>query len=84
MPIDGIADGNGRHIGLLAGTNQDEHRLFLVPTGLAYATDDVTVQMVGGALGLDAPGLAAYRTGAPSAGDALAAVLTDWFFRIPA
>ena len=83
-PIDGIAGGNGRHVDLLVGTNQDEHRLFLVPTGLADATDDATVQMVGGALGLDAPGLATYRTGAPRAGDALAAVLTDWFFRIPA
>jgi para-nitrobenzyl esterase len=55
-----------------------------VPTGLADATDDATVQMVGGALGLDASGLATYRTGAPNAGDALAAMLTDWFFRIPA
>ena len=83
-PIDGIASGNGRHVDLLVGTNQDEHRLFLVPTGLADATDDATVQMVGGALGLDAPGLATYQTGAPSAGDTMAAVLTDWFFRIPA
>jgi para-nitrobenzyl esterase len=83
-PVDGIAGGNGRHVDLLVGTNQDEHRLFLVPTGLADATDDATVQMVGGALGLDAPGLATYQASAPSAGDAVAAVLTDWFFRIPA
>ncbi len=26
-PIDGIAGGNGRHVDLLVGTNQDEHRL---------------------------------------------------------
>ncbi len=83
-PIDGIASGNGRHADLLVGTNRDEHRLFLVPTGVADATDDATLQVVAGALGLDAPGLATYRTAAPSAGDALAAVLTDWFYRIPA
>jgi para-nitrobenzyl esterase len=83
-PIDGIAAGNGRGVDLLVGTNRDEHRLFLVPTGVADATDDATLQVVAGALGLDAAGLAVYRAGAPSAGDALVGVLTDWFFRIPA
>jgi para-nitrobenzyl esterase len=83
-PIDGIAAGNGRGVDLLVGTNQDEHRLFLVPTGVADAIDDAALQAVAGALGLDAAGLAVYRSGAPSAGDALADVMTDWFFRIPA
>jgi para-nitrobenzyl esterase len=83
-PIDGVAAGNGRHVELLVGTNRDEHRLFLVPAGVADATDDATLHVVAGALGLDASGLAIYRTAAASAGDALAAVLTDWFFRIPA
>lgn len=83
-PIDGIAAGHGRDVDLLVGTNSDEHRLFLVPTGAADATDDATLQLVAGALRLDAAGLALYRAAAPSAGDALAAVLTDWFFWIPA
>jgi para-nitrobenzyl esterase len=83
-PIDGIAAGHGRGVDLLVGTNRDEHRLFLVPTGAADATSDAVLQVVAGALGLDAAGLAVYRAGAPSAGDALVGVLTDWFFRIPA
>jgi len=83
-PIDGIAGGAGRDVDLLVGTNRDEHKLFLVPTGVADATNDDALYMVAGALGLDAAGLAVYRTGAPTPGDALAAVLTDWFFRIPA
>jgi para-nitrobenzyl esterase len=83
-PIDAIAAGNGKDVDLLVGTNQDEHRLFLIPTGVADATNDAILQMTAGALGLGAPGLAAYTTAAPGAGYALAAVLTDWFFRIPA
>ena len=83
-PIDGIAAGNGRGVDLLVGTNQDEHRLFLVPSGVADATDDAMVQMTAAALGLSAPGLAAYTGATSGAGDALAAMLTDWFFRIPA
>ena len=83
-PIDGIAAGNGRGVDLLVGTNRDEHRLFLVPTGVVDALDDPTLSLVTGGLGLDAAGLAAYRSGAPSPGDAFAKVMTDWFFRIPA
>ncbi len=83
-PIDGIAAGHGRGVDVLVGTNRDEHALFLVPSGVADATDDVTLQAVAGALGLDAAGVALYRAGAPSAGGALVGVMTDWFFRIPA
>ncbi len=83
-PIDGIAAGHGRGVDVLVGTNRDEHALFLVPTGVADATDDATLQAVAGALGLDAAGVALYRAGAPSAGGALVGVMTDWFFRIPA
>jgi para-nitrobenzyl esterase len=83
-PIDSVAAGAGRNVDLLVGTNRDEHRLFLVPTGVIDATDDAALAVVAGALGLDAVGLGAYQTGAGSAGEALAALLTDWFFRIPA
>jgi para-nitrobenzyl esterase len=83
-PIDGIAGGNGRRVDVLVGTNRDEHRLFLVPTGVADVIDDASLALVAGGLGLDAAGLAVYRSGAPTAGDALADVMTDWFFRVPA
>ena len=83
-PIDGIAAGNGRGVDLLAGTNRDENRLFLVPTGVADAIDAAALQLVAGGLGLDAAGLAVYRAGTTGPGDVLADVTTDWFFRIPA
>jgi para-nitrobenzyl esterase len=83
-PIDGVAAGNSRHVDLLIGTNRDEDRLFLVPTGMADAVDDAAVRLVAGALGLSASGLASYWTAGASAGDVLIEVLTDWFFRIPA
>jgi para-nitrobenzyl esterase len=83
-PVDSVAGGAGRNVDLLVGTNRDEHRLFLVPTGVMDATDDTALGVVAGALGLDEGGLGAYRTGSESAGEALAAVLTDWFFWIPA
>jgi para-nitrobenzyl esterase len=82
-PVDAVSQGAGSAVDLLVGCNRDEMRLFMVPTGTADATVDATLAMVGGALGLDAAGLAAY-TGADSAGDTLAAILTDWTFRIPA
>jgi len=83
-PIDGIAAGNGRGVDLLVGTNRDENRLFLVPTGVTDVIDDASLAFVTGGLGLDTAGLAVYRSGASSAGDALADVMTDWFFRVPA
>jgi para-nitrobenzyl esterase len=83
-PIDGIAGGNGRGVDLLVGTNRDEEALFFVPAGVADAIDDATLQAVAGAHGLDAAGVALYRTGVASAGNALMDLMTDWFFRIPA
>lgn len=83
-PVDSVANGAGRHVDLLVGTNQDEHRLFLVPTGVVDAADEATLDIMAGAFGLDAGGVGVYTAAEESAGDALAAVLTDWFFRIPA
>ena len=84
-PVDGIAGGNGRGVDVLAGTNRDEHRLFLVPTGVADVIDDASLALAAGGLGLNAAGLALYRADVPSAGDALADVMTDWdLFRMPA
>ena len=81
-PVDAVAGGAGRAVDLLVGTNRDEHRLFLLPNGLMDKTDDATLSFVAGALGLNAAGLATYGSG--PAGERFAAVLTDWFFRIPA
>lgn len=84
-PIDRIAAGAG--LDLLVGTNTNEHRMFLVTSG---AIDQVTSEALAGVVttyGLPVqPTLAAYRVAHPGAGlgDLLAAIQTDWYWRIPA
>lgn len=86
-PLDRIVAGAGAGIDVMVGTNTDEHRLFLVPGG---AIDQVTDGALAGAIaayGLPVEAtLAAYRAAHPgaSAGDLLAAIQTDWYWRIPA
>jgi carboxylesterase type B len=86
-PIERIAAGAGAEIALLVGTNTDEHRLFLVPGGaIEHITDEALAGAVA-AYGLPVEAiLAAYRAAHPSAsaGDLLAALQTDWYWRIPA
>jgi para-nitrobenzyl esterase len=85
-PMTAIAAGQGRHVRLLAGSNRDEARLFLVAPAAIDLIDDPTLAAAAGAYGLSADDLAVYRGNRPgaSAGDIMAAVVTDWFFRIPA
>jgi para-nitrobenzyl esterase len=85
-PITAIAAGQGRGVRLLAGSNRDEARLFLVAPATIDLIDDPTLDAAAGAYGLSADDLAVYRGNRPGAspGDILAAVVTDWFFRIPA
>ena len=85
-PVDSVAAGQGADVDLLVGWNTDEHRLFLHPTGAIAAVDDALLDGVALALGLSPDAVAAYRRARPGAspGDVLAAVSTDWFFRIPA
>jgi carboxylesterase 2/para-nitrobenzyl esterase len=86
-PIDRIAAGAGAGIDLVVGTNTHEHRLFLVSGG---AIGQITAEALAGAVtayGLPVEeSLAAYRAADPSAsaGDLLAAIQTDWYWRIPA
>jgi para-nitrobenzyl esterase len=86
-PLDRIAAGAGEAIDLIVGTNTEEHRMFLVSAG---AIEQVTAEALAGvvaAYGLAVePTLTAYRAAHPggSAGDLLAAVQTDWCWRIPA
>jgi para-nitrobenzyl esterase len=85
-PLASIAAGSGSAVPLLIGTNSDEFRTFLVPSGMAdLVTEEVLVTMAG-AVGADKDVIDAYRTSRPgaSAGDLLAALLTDRFFLLPA
>ena len=82
-----MATGAGRNSDILVGTNADEFRLYLVPQGTINA---VTGQRLNAAIadyGLPVDEtLATYRAARPDAtpGELLAAIITDWYFRIPA
>jgi para-nitrobenzyl esterase len=85
-PLTSIAAGQGRDVPLLIGTNRDEARLFLVAAGTIGLIDEATLEATAGAYRLPGDGLTVYRSGRPEAspGDLLAAVISDWFFRVPA
>jgi para-nitrobenzyl esterase len=85
-PLEAIAAGQGGRVRLLIGSNREESRLFLVAAGTIGLIDDDMLAAAAGAYGLDAAGLEVYREARPGAspGDVLAAVITDWFFAIPA
>jgi len=85
-PITALAAGQGRGVPLMIGSNRDEARLFLVAAATIDLIDDPTLTAVAGAYGLSQDDLAVYRANRPDAspGDLLAAVISDWFFRIPA
>jgi para-nitrobenzyl esterase len=86
-PIDGIVAGAGADVDVLIGTNADEYRLFMVPTGaINYINEDIlagTVAAYGLPVSETIATYRAIRSGA-SAGELLAAIVTDWFYRIPA
>ena len=86
VPLSSLASGQGAEVPLLIGSNLDEARLFLVAAGTIDVIDPVTLGAVASAYGLPDAGLAVYSGNRPSgsAGDVLAAVITDWFFRVPA
>ena len=85
-PLPAIAAGHGRGVRLLTGWNRDEARLFLVAPGAIDLIDEATLAVAAGAYSLPDSSLDLYRANRPgaSAGDILAAVVTDWFFAIPA
>jgi para-nitrobenzyl esterase len=84
-PLTSIAAGQGGNVPLLIGSNRDEARLFLVAASTIDLIDEPTLSAAAGAYGLSGAGLDVYRGNRPGAspGDLLAAVISDWFFRIP-
>ncbi len=87
LPIERIAAGASAGVDVMVGTNTDEERLFMVPNGaINHTTEDILAGTVA-AYGLPVEAtLATYRATRrdASAGDLLEAIVTDWFFRIPA
>ncbi|MGW3497019.1 carboxylesterase/lipase family protein [Streptomyces sp. NPDC001020] len=74
-------------VDLLVGSNREEYRLFLVPTGRLDAFPASRLHSTAAAYGVDpdktVPVYAATRPAAVP-GELLDAVATDWFYRIPA
>ncbi|MFW0793398.1 carboxylesterase family protein [Gordonia sp. CPCC 205515] len=85
-PLDAISDGASDDIRVLTGTTRDEARLFLVAPGVIEYIDDAGLMASAGAYGLSEDGVNVYRANRPDAspGDVMAALVTDWFFAIPA
>ncbi|MGW2180309.1 carboxylesterase/lipase family protein [Streptomyces sp. NPDC001732] len=74
-------------VDLLIGSNTEEYRLFLVPTERLHTLPESALRAMTAAYGLDpATALPVYRATRPDTtpGELLAAVATDWFYRIPA
>jgi para-nitrobenzyl esterase len=84
-PLDRIGAGACASIDLMVGSNTEEWRLFLVPDAIERITPEALAGTVA-AYGLPVEAtLAAYRAAhrGASPGDLLAAVTTDWYWRIP-
>ena len=86
-PIERIAAGAGGGVDLMVGTTAEEWRFFLVPGGAIDRVTEERLSTTARVMGLDVEqALSVYRAARPqaTAGDLLAALITDWFFRIPA
>ena len=84
--LSALAAGEGSGVPLLTGTNTEEFRLYLMPTGVAnLVTDEMLAGFVDAVDG-SADVVAVYRANRPraSAGEVLSALLTDRVFRLPA
>jgi len=85
LPFESIAGGAGKGVDLIVGATTEEMRFFLVPPGTIDVVNDDMLRGAVAAYGLDTDAaLRAYARDGASPGDTLAAVVTDWFFRIPA
>jgi para-nitrobenzyl esterase len=85
-PLTALAGGASRDVRLLTGTNLDESQLFLAASGVIDQIDDAALAGGAAAYGASPETVAAYRASRPGVGPGyvLAAIVTDWFFRVPA
>ena len=84
--LDAAGAGAGATVDLLVGTNTDEARLAMVPTGLIDTISDEGLGLEADLYGLHAASVDRYRRARPgaSAGEVLAAIRTDLLHRMPA
>ncbi|MCS7475333.1 carboxylesterase/lipase family protein [Umezawaea endophytica] len=86
-PIAAVAAGVSAEVDVLIGTNTEEARLFLVPTGAMARMNALAPHVVARRYGLPArTAVRRYRANRPGAtpGDLVSAIITDWYYRIPA
>ncbi len=85
-PLEAIAAGSGSGVPLLIGTNAEEFRFFLVPTGMISMINDEVLTDMAPRFGATSEVIATYRANRPEAtpGDVLAALITDAYFLRPA
>ena len=85
-PLASIAAGSGSDVPLMIGTNSDEFRTFLVPSGMADLITEEVLASMADAMGAGKEVIDVYRDHRQGAspGDLLAALLTDRFFLLPA
>lgn len=83
-PIDAVAGGASSDVDLLIGTNTDENRLFLM--GMIDQIPEPALAALAAGYGLPECAIDVYRASRPRAapGDLMAAIQTDWCWRIPA
>jgi para-nitrobenzyl esterase len=84
-PLEALAEGAGADVALLTGSNAEEARLFLVAPGVIGFIDEPAAVAGSAAYGVDGPAAyETYRNAGEAPGDVLAAVVSDWFFTLPA
>ena len=84
-PLTAFAAGHGADVALLTGTNAEESRLFLAAPGVIGLLDEPSARLGVGAYGVDVDAAwEMYSDDGARPGDTLAAIVTDWFFQIPA
>ena len=87
VPLEAMRAGAASGVQILIGTNTEEARLFIVPSGVHKSAPGITPYLI--AQGYRANPIRAVRTygrnrPSASAGDVAAAIMTDWYYRIPA
>jgi para-nitrobenzyl esterase len=86
VPIEGIGAGAGAAVDVLVGSNSEEMRLFLLPTGVLDAATQSDLDRAVAGYRLPPSTVSTYAAARPGAspGELLAAISTDWFYGIPA
>ena len=84
-PLDALVSGGSADIPVLIGTTTEEHRLFLVPTGISRRISRLQLFAARLRFGVRASAVRTFRRNRPKAksGEILGAIATDILLRVP-